>query len=129
MTMPLALFRCDAAPAIGAGHASRCLALAETMAEAGWRIGFAVSSETLATAPALAASCYPVRALTENESDVAALAAEAGEGADLLVVDHYGRDAVFETACRAFARKILVLDDMTGHRHDCDILVDAAAPG
>ncbi len=48
-------------------------------------------------------------------------------GADLLVVDHYGRDAVFERACRAWARRILVLDDATGRDHDCDLLLDAAA--
>jgi len=126
---PLALFRCDASPAIGAGHVSRCLALAETFGEAGWRIDFVVGADTLATAPALMTSGYPVRTLTENESDAAVLAEEADEGAALLVVDHYGRDATFEKECRAFAHKVLAFDDMTGRQHDCDILVDAAAPG
>ena len=46
---------------------------------------------------------------------------------NLLVVDHYQRDAVFERACRTFAQRVLVLDDATGRDHDCDILVDAAA--
>jgi len=125
---PLVLFRCDASPAIGAGHVSRCLALAEAFAEAGWRVRIVVGAETMGTAPALAKYGDAVRVLGGNESDVAALREQAGEGADLLVVDHYGREAAFEMACRAFARKIFVLDDATGRRHDCDILVDAAAP-
>ena len=125
---PLVLFRCDASPNIGAGHVSRCLALAEAFAEAGWQIRFVVGAETVSTAPALSKRAYAVHVLAGNESDVEALRAQASEGADLLVVDHYGREAAFEMACRAFARKIFVLDDATGRRHDCDILVDAAAP-
>lgn len=126
-TRRLALFRCDASASIGAGHVSRCLALAEALAEAGWRVAFVVSRETVPTVPALAKSGYAMRVLEENESDVAALGAVAAGGADLLIVDHYGRDAAFEKACRAFARKVLVFDDMTGRDHDCDVLVDAAA--
>src|SRR3546814_7838550 len=44
--------------------------------------------------------------------------------ADLLVVDHYGRDAAYETACRQACRRILAIDDAPGRRHDCDILLD-----
>jgi UDP-2,4-diacetamido-2,4,6-trideoxy-beta-L-altropyranose hydrolase len=62
-----------------------------------------------------------------SEDDVPAMQAEAGEMADLIVIDHYGRDVAFECACRPFARTILVFDDMTGRDHDCDVLIDAAA--
>jgi UDP-2,4-diacetamido-2,4,6-trideoxy-beta-L-altropyranose hydrolase len=127
MTAPLALFRCDASPVIGAGHVTRCMALAEALAEAGWRVGFAVGSETIPTVPALAASGFKVRVLADASLDVEALREEASGQADLLVVDHYQRDVAFEKACRFFARKILVLDDATGRDHDCDVLVDAAA--
>jgi UDP-2,4-diacetamido-2,4,6-trideoxy-beta-L-altropyranose hydrolase len=55
------------------------------------------------------------------------LAARWPQGADLLVVDHYGRDANFERACRPWARRILVLDDLADRPHDCDMLLDPAA--
>ncbi len=129
MSAPVALFRCDASPAIGAGHVTRCLALAEGLSETGWRIGFIVRRDTMPTVPALAASGFKVRVLDDSNGEAEALRAEAVGHADLLVVDHYQCDATLERACRSFARKILVLDDATGRDHDCDILVDAAAAG
>ena len=127
MAAPLALFRCDASPLIGAGHVMRCLALAEWLGEAGWRIGFAVGKETITTVPALAASGFRVCVLSDEDPEPEALREQASGRAELLVVDHYKRDVAFETSCRSFANKILVLDDATGRNHDCDIVVDAAA--
>jgi UDP-2,4-diacetamido-2,4,6-trideoxy-beta-L-altropyranose hydrolase len=129
MTAPLALFRCDASPAIGAGHVTRCLALAEELNDSGWRICFAVGPETIPTLPALAENGFEVRVLDGADHGPDALRAEVLGRADLLVVDHYQCDAAFEKACRSFARKILVLDDATGRKHDCDVLIDAAATG
>jgi UDP-2,4-diacetamido-2,4,6-trideoxy-beta-L-altropyranose hydrolase len=129
MSAPVALFRCDASPAIGAGHVTRCLALAEALGENSWRVGFIVRRDTVPTVPALAASGFKVRVLDDSDDEPAALRAEAGDHADLLVVDDYQCDATLERVCRPFARKILVLDDATGRNHDCDFLVDAAAAG
>ena len=124
----LALFRLDASPQIGGGHAFRCLALAQALATAGWRCAFAGTNETLETVPALAQ--WPFIALPPASRDggsreAAALAAAAGR-ADLLVVDHYGRGAAFETDCRAFARTVLAIEDLPDRRHDCDLLLDVA---
>ena len=126
MREPLALFRCDASAVIGAGHVMRCLALAEMLGEAGWRVGFSVGWETIGTAPALRTSGFDVRVVNDADHDVEALQEQASGQADLLVVDHYERDARFETSCRAFVKKVLVLDDATRRNHNCDILVDAA---
>jgi UDP-2,4-diacetamido-2,4,6-trideoxy-beta-L-altropyranose hydrolase len=127
MVAPLALLRCDASPTIGAGHVTRCMALAEALTEAGWRVGFAIGRETMPTVPALAASGFKVDVLADTDHEPDALREKASGQADLLVVDHYQRDVAFEKACRPFARQILVLDDATGRDHDCDVLVDAAA--
>ena len=105
----------------------RCLALAEEMAEAGWQIAFAVGPETLGTAPALAAKGFATEILSDEASEADSLARRFEGGADVLVVDHYGRDVSFERACRVWARHILVFDDATGRDHDCDLLLDAAA--
>jgi UDP-2,4-diacetamido-2,4,6-trideoxy-beta-L-altropyranose hydrolase len=127
MAVPLALFCCDASPIIGAGHVMRCLALAEALGEAGWRISFTVGKEAIPTVPALTTTGFDVCVLSDADRELEALRERASGRADLLVVDHYKRGVAFETSCRAFAQKILVLDDATGRNHDCDILVDAAA--
>ena len=79
--------------------------------------------------PTLAAAGVEVLELDEGDADEAEELRKAYPGGvDLVVVDHYGRDAGFEQKCRSWARKILVMDDATGRVHDCDLLLDAAAP-
>jgi UDP-2,4-diacetamido-2,4,6-trideoxy-beta-L-altropyranose hydrolase len=122
-----ALFRCDASPTIGGGHLSRCLALAEALLAAGWRVGFATGPDTAAMTPSIAADCFLLELSGGAEDESAAMRVHYPDGVDLLVVDHYQRDVHFEAACRGWARQILVMDDATGRRHDCDLLVDASA--
>lgn len=122
---PTALFRADAAPGIGGGHVQRCLALAEAMAAAGWRCGFAFRAGTRETVPALAASGHRLLQLAGAEEDEAAeIEPLLARGCDLLVVDHYGRGAHFEARCRDFAALVLAIEDRPGRAHDCDFLLD-----
>src|SRR5262249_30263830 len=44
---------------------------------------------------------------------------------DVLIVDHYGLDARFESACRKLAGKIIAIDDLADREHDADALFDA----
>lgn len=123
LTSPLAVFRADASPDIGGGHAMRCLALAKELEKSGWRCAFAVND--------LAVDFVPWPAAPDRDI---AVACDSGElqrhwpgGADLLVVDHYGLDAEFETLCRGWTRRIMVIDDLADRTHDCDVLVDPTA--
>ncbi len=140
-----AVFRCDASALMGGGHLRRCLTLAEALAARGWRLSFAVRKDTLAhlseAHPRGSRHCaerwlvVDGAARTEAADMAVALVSAAPPGsiraggladlpADLLVVDHYGRDYRFEAACRAFARRILVIDDLADRYHDADILLD-----
>ena len=115
MTGHTALFRFDAGPEIGGGHAVRCLTLARELEARGWTSRFAVGPETLGTVGAMAdraADCVA-------PDDMAALAPVTA-----VIVDHYGLDIGDEKPWREIARHIVVLDDLADRRHDCDVLID-----
>jgi UDP-2,4-diacetamido-2,4,6-trideoxy-beta-L-altropyranose hydrolase len=105
------VFRAEADAAIGAGHALRCLALADTIKalapEA--RIGFAASEATFAALPRLAR--------------FERLGPEP-QACDLAVIDGYGFDVSLETAWAELGAKLAVMEDAPGRRHRCDLLVD-----
>ncbi len=111
--MALALFRCDASPAIGAGHVMRCLATAETLAWASWDVGFMSAQGTRETAPALARTGFEVR---DSES--------SAMGADVIVFDHYGLDATAEHRIAGSVPLRIAFDDIPVRSHDVDLLVD-----
>lgn len=101
----------------------RCLALAEALMTDGWTVGFACSRESTEVMAALRTGRYDVLALGGGP-EPAALARRWPQGCDLLIVDHYGRDATFERDCRPWAERILVIDDLADRPHDADILLD-----
>lgn len=125
--MALVVFLADAGPAIGAGHVMRCLALSSAFAEGGWQIGFAANAETYRSVAALSGSRIRCIMLPDSAADEpATLKQQWPQGADVLVVDHYGRDAVFEHACRGWAKRIVVIDDLADRPHEADVVIDAA---
>ena len=124
------VFRADGGRAIGAGHVMRCLALASVFSEGGWQVAFAVSGETKQSISALAHCGYEVAVLPDNEADEEEAAILAGlwpAGMDILVVDHYGRGAPFQRACRPWVKRIAVIDDLADRPHDADVLIDSGA--
>ena len=75
-----------------------------------------------ATVPILTESGHSI--LEVSQYDANHLIGQWPEGTDWLVVDHYGRDADFEAACRPWARRVMVVDDLADRPHDCDVLLD-----
>ena len=124
MTTRTAIFRVDASPGIGSGHVRRCLALAEALAADRWGVVFACRAGTREVVPSLARSAFAYRVVSVDRGGLASLHDLAPGGCDLLVVDHYGLHESYERSCRAWAKQILVIDDLADRPHDCDILVD-----
>lgn len=91
----------------------RCLTLADRLTTEGWKCIFACSEETIKTSLPLKQKPYEL-----------CLPHELGNKVDLLIVDHYNLDARFESECRSWTQKILVIDDLANRKHDCDILLD-----
>jgi len=119
---PFAVFRADGGAEIGGGHIVRCRALAGALHRNGWRCGLAASAETMSYFEDLPAAFDETALLQGGEPP--ALARRWPDGCDLMIVDHYGRDRAFEAACRPWARRVLVLDDLADRPHDCDLLLD-----
>jgi UDP-2,4-diacetamido-2,4,6-trideoxy-beta-L-altropyranose hydrolase len=142
------VLRVDASDAIGSGHLSRCLALAEALradgaqtlflcrdhpGHGGERVraaGHALRLLPLGTSPArqereLAHAGWLGVSWQEDARACADAIADAfGGPADWLVVDHYALDERWEQALRAQARRILAIDDIADRRHAADALLD-----
>lgn len=122
----MAVFRCDASASIGGGHLRRCLTLAGALTAQGWQVAFAVRGETLSATPTELPDLLGWIVLNGSGRDEPGQIAEAlgRQDVDLLVVDHYSLDQVFERSCRGFAHRIAVIDDLADRSHDADLLLD-----
>lgn len=118
----LAVFRCDGGRGIGHGHVIRCLALAQALAAEGWRSIFACTEQTANEVSALASQS--VWLVKQDEALDRHFSGHGEQGCDLLVVDHYGLDKVFESTCRRLSRTVLAIDDLGNRAHDADVLLD-----
>jgi UDP-2,4-diacetamido-2,4,6-trideoxy-beta-L-altropyranose hydrolase len=126
------VFRVDASPGIGAGHFTRCLALAAGLQAKGRELAFV--GEAYAPGLKVQAAAAGVRVLETHDAGLGweqdaerfkAMLSAAGQGV-CVVVDHYGLDGRWEAAVRPVARRIVVIDDLPDRTHECDLLVDPA---
>lgn len=117
------LVRADGGPKLGGGHIYRCMTLARVLLSRGWDVTFCGTPETLDTVALLSDFRFvPLARELSQLQEVRLLAGEFND-VDLLLVDHYQRDAEFEQAC-SFARLIMVVDDLADRPHHCDLLLD-----
>lgn len=116
MQQQLALFRFYASHWRGAGHAMRCLTIAQALEKNGWICQFVTEEESYEFIPALKnyKRIDPDGFYTSPPYH------------DLLVVDHYDCGYEYESRFRPYNRLIMAIDDLANRRHDCDIILDQA---
>lgn len=103
----------------------RCSVLADALIAVGWGCAFAVNRETRKFLQNKDRGDSEILILDDDPAgEVKSMKERWPEGCDLLVVDHYGRDAKYENSCRPWARAILTVDDLADRPHVGDILLN-----
>jgi len=104
------LIRTDASVLIGSGHVMRCLTIAKQLKKLGHEV------------------CFWMEPLQGNLIDLVEKngfsVIQHMRHVELLIVDHYQLDMEWEQQMRAYAPKIVVIDDLANRNHDCDVLID-----
>lgn len=121
--------RTDASVAIGAGHAMRCLTLAEALRAVGAEVCFVCLAAPGDALDLIVSRGFRVHALGaaahwREDAEQTARALMTRGPFDWVVVDHYGLDSRWESHLRAVVPRILVIDDLADRDHDCDVLLD-----
>lgn len=109
-----ALFRFEASPIIGAGHAIRTCVIADELRDQGWDCQIVTSEGTYGF----------IKALNRFLRIDPEVFESFPQNCDLLIIDHYGIDAVYERQFKPYAKKIMIIDDLANRPHECDILLD-----
>lgn len=123
------LFRVDSSTQIGAGHLMRCLSLAASLRQyatcefMSMELEGSLHSLISQQGYRLIKLAAGFDSIQQANWAVDSLSADY----DWLIVDHYQLDYVFEHRMRQIASKILVIDDLTNRRHDCDLLLNQGA--
>lgn len=137
--------RVDASIEIGAGHVMRCLTLAKKLGTRGATVTFICREHMGHLCDLIEENGYKVMRLPvskdkdkilvhtvhskwlgvpmEVDSVQTKKAIKKGP-VDLLVVDHYAINEVWERSLREISTKIMVIDDLADRKHDCDYLID-----
>lgn len=88
-------------PKIGGGHVSRCQVLQKALQFYGCDVDFRPEAQLDTLMGLLRTNTY-----------------------DLLVIDDYTIDGIFEKQCRQWVTHIFCIDDLANRPHDCDLLLD-----
>lgn len=126
------VFRADASGSMGAGHLTRCLVLADVIAQYGGICHFIIRNHNEVSNRVLKNSQHHVFSIELPDTcDFDQDAARSrryihslNAKVDWLIVDHYGLDARWEVATRTHNTPILIIDDLANRRHVCNVLVD-----
>jgi UDP-2,4-diacetamido-2,4,6-trideoxy-beta-L-altropyranose hydrolase len=114
-----AAFRFDRNAEIGYGHATRSMAVADTLEDVGWRIQYLVNPSSIVL-PKMRG-----KTIVEESNALSARAESAFPGGcDVLFADSYDLDAPGLRAFRPWARQIVAFEDRPTRELDCDFLID-----
>jgi UDP-2,4-diacetamido-2,4,6-trideoxy-beta-L-altropyranose hydrolase len=137
-------FRTDASSQIGTGHFMRCLTLADELKIQGAQVRF-ISRDLpfhlsdMLDLKGIEYYSLSMDAVLEPKDELAhtnwlstsqaqdaqaTILALADHLWDWVIVDHYALDVRWESAVRASAKQLMVIDDLADRRHDCDVLLD-----
>lgn len=145
--------RTDASFRIGLGHLARCRTLARNLLEEGCSIHFVCRALPGNQIDLLRAEGYRVSVLPAppkqraadadysawlgvsqaqdamETQDALACGRETITGTksqqfDVLIVDHYALDSIWEAHLRPVVGRIFVIDDLANRQHECDLLLD-----
>jgi UDP-2,4-diacetamido-2,4,6-trideoxy-beta-L-altropyranose hydrolase len=125
--------RADASTAVGAGHVTRCTALALAMRDAGASVVFVSRRLPGDSIEHVRFLGFEVQALSERFSNLTpedpeeTITALGGSVPDLLVVDSYELSVGWETDMRGRGACVVAIDDAGQRAHDCDVLLDQNA--
>ncbi|PLS17891.1 UDP-2,4-diacetamido-2,4,6-trideoxy-beta-L-altropyranose hydrolase [Bacillus sp. M6-12] len=121
--------RADASIEMGTGHIMRCLTLAAFLKEKGAGVQFICASTIGNLIDYISQEGYQVLVIPESNDKLLdalnTIEALKHLKADLVIVDHYQMDWVWEAEVREAGNfKIMVIDDLADRNHDCDLLLD-----
>jgi len=123
----VAIFHAAFGVETGWGHAARCSALARELSDCGWKTIFLAQPEIIdflsQSLPKAVETAILGTAIDDPEA-ISVLTTRWPDGCDLIVLDDYDLRVETESAVRDWARKCLVLEDILGRRHDCDLVID-----
>lgn len=149
--MQWVLIRVDGSNDIGLGHVMRCLTLADALGEQGIKSVFIcrhlpasikdkiitkgheviIFSNENTPLPDDTQGIYGAWLSTTLEHDIKQTISAISKTIKkyskpaYVLIDHYALDANWEKSIKkAFGAKIIVLDDLSNRRHDCDYLID-----
>jgi UDP-2,4-diacetamido-2,4,6-trideoxy-beta-L-altropyranose hydrolase len=136
--------RTDVSTRIGTGHLVRCLTLADGLRRAGAEVRFVSRQHDVPVAgriheagfelielPAAAAGVATADGdyaawlgVTQQRDAAETLRALGDQEVDLLVVDHYGLDARWESRLTEVCGAVLVIDDLADRPHAAEVVLD-----
>jgi UDP-2,4-diacetamido-2,4,6-trideoxy-beta-L-altropyranose hydrolase len=117
------LFRADSSNQIGFGHLSRCLVLAKYFKNKGWACYFAIDKKTNKSLDLLKKNTFKYF-LVEGTLFCSLKKILQNQSFEIVVIDHYGIDNIYENKCSEFVNKVVVIEDIANRKHSCDILID-----